>query len=209
MEEQAYSLKWNPNPPTSVANLVTYAVAAGLYTALAWASVGILMSGVPGISSFYFAMGFLIPFVLWFSGWGVVIGVVGAIFGAGWLTGMPLSQAIPFGLVEAAVQIPFLVIYRSLAPRFGVSAIGKDVIKPKGFVFFLIVGVILTQLWSAVSGVLTNYALGITPADLVPTVMATWWVTNGIVVAVIGTVLLGVLTPVVERLGLTVRGIVT
>ncbi len=209
MEEQTYGLKWNPNPPLRVANLVTYAVAWGLYTALAWASVTIMMSGAPGISSFYFAMGFLVPFVLWFSGWGIVIGVLGAIVGTGILTGMPASQAIPFGLVEVAVQIPFLVVYRLLAPRFGVSPIGKDVFKPKGFIFFLIVGVILTQLWSAVSGVLTNYALGMTAADAVPVFMITWWVTNGIVVAVIGTILLGVLTPVVERLGLTVRGIIT
>ncbi len=209
MEEQAYSLKWNPNPPLGVANLVTYAVALGLYTALAWASVGIMMSGVPGISSFYFAMGFLIPFVLWFSGWGILIGVIGAIVGAGILTGMPASLAIPFGLVEFAVMIPFLVVYRLLAPRFGVSPIGKDVFKPKGFVFFFVVAVVLTQLWSAVSGVLTNYALGMLPADLIPSVMMIWWVTNGIVVVVIGTILLGVLTPVVERLGLTVRGIIT
>lgn len=209
MEEQAYSVEWNPNPPLRVANTVTYAVAWGLYTALAWASVGIVTSGIPGISSFYFAMGFLIPFVLWFSGWGVVIGVLGAVVGAGILTGMPPSLAIPFGLVEAAVQIPFLVVYRLLAPRFGVSPVGRDVFTPKGFVFFFVVAVVLTQLWSAVSGVLTSYALGMTPADLVPSVMMIWWVTNGIVVAVIGTILLGVLTPVVERMGLTVRGIIT
>ncbi|NIN63230.1 MAG: hypothetical protein GTO63_00645 [Anaerolineae bacterium] len=209
MEEQIYSLKWNPNPPLRVANLVTYAVAWGLYTALAWASVTIAFSGVPGISSFYIAMGFLIPFVLWFSGWGVVIGVLGAIVGVGILTGMPVPQAVSFGLVEAAVQIPFLIVYRLLAPRFGVSPIGRDVFTAKGFIFFLLVAVALTQLWSAVSGVLTNYALGMTPADLVVTWMMMWWLTNCIVVAVIGTIILGVLTPVVERLGLTVRGIIT
>ncbi len=209
MEEQTYSLKWNPNPPLRVANLVTYAVAWGLYTALAWASVTFVPSGVPGISSFYFAMGFLIPFVLWFSGWGVVIGVLGAIVGAGILTGMPVSLAVPFGLVEAAVQIPFLIVYRSLAPAFGVSPIGKDVMRPKGFIFFFVVAVVLTQLWSAVSGVLANYLLGMTPADLVVTVMILWWVTNGIFVLVIGAALCGALGPVVERLGLTVRGIMT
>lgn len=208
-EEQVYGLKWNPNPPLRVANLVTYAVVGGLYIALAWASVTIMMSGVPGISSFFFAMGFLIPFVLWFSGWGIVIGVIGAIVGSGILAGMPVPLAIPFGLVELVVQIPFLIVYRSLAPRFGVSPIGKDVFTPKGFIFFLIVGVVLTQLWSAVSGVLANYALGMTPQDLVIPVIVIWWVTNMVVVVVIGSILLGVLTPVVERLGLTVHGIIT
>lgn len=209
MEEQTYSLRWNPNPPLRVANLVTYAVAAGLYTALAWASVAIMASGVAGISSFFFAMGFLVPFVLWFSGWGIVIGVIGATVGAGILTGMPVAQAIPFGAVEAAVQIPFLITYRLLAPRFGVSPIGKDAFTPKGFVFFLVVAAVLTQLWSAVSGVVTNYALGMTPPDLVMSMIIIWWVTNGVVVAVIASTLLRLLSPVVERLGLTVRGIIT
>lgn len=209
MEEQTYRLKWNPNPPLRVANLVTYAVAGGLYTALAWASVTFVPSGVSGISSFYFAMGFLIPFVLWFSGWGVVIGVLGAIVGAGILTGIPVSLAVPFGLVEAVVQVPFLIVYRSLAPTLGLSPVGKDVMRPKGFIFFFVVAVVLTQLWSAVSGVLANYLLGMTPADLVLTVMILWWVTNGIFVLVIGAVLCGTLGPVVERLGLTVRGIIT
>ena len=144
-----------------------------------------------------------------FSAWGVAIGIIGAILGAGIFQGMPIPQAIAFGSVAALVQIPLLVMYRLVAPRFGVSPIGKDVFTPKGFVFFFVVAVVLTQLWSAVLGVLTSYALGMTPADLVPSVMMIWWVTNGIVVAVIGTILLGVLTPVVERMGLTVRGIIT
>ncbi len=209
MEEQTYSLQWNPNPPIRVVNLVTYAVAAGLYTILAFLGVIALPAGVLGVSGLYFGMGFLIPFVLWFSGWGVVIGVIGAILGAGIMQGMPIAQSILFGSVEVLVQIPMLVVYRLAAPRIGVSPIAKDVFRPKGFIFFLIVSVVLTQLWSAVSGMGMLYVLGIVPADVLVPEIILWWIGNMMVVVVIGTILCGVLTPVVERLGLTVRGIIT
>jgi hypothetical protein len=209
MEEQTYSLKWNPNPPLGVARLVTYAVAAAVYTIIAWLGVIALPMGFLSVSALYIGMGFLIPFVLWFSGWGWVIGVIGAIIGAGILAGMPVPLAIPFGLVELVVQIPLLIVYRWLGPKVGVSPIGKDVFKPKGFIFFLIVAVILTQLWSAVTGNFMLYLFGFVPADALPVSITAWWIGNMIAVVVIGTILLGVLTPVVERLGLTVRGIIT
>ena len=209
MEEQAYSLKWNPNPPLGVSRLVTYAVAAAVYTIIAWLGVIALPMGFLSVSALYIGMGFLIPFVLWFSGWGWVIGVIGAIVGAGILAGMPVPLAIPFGMVELVVQIPLLIVYRTLGPRFGVSPIGKDVFKPKGFLFFLVVAVILAQLWSAVTGNFMLYLFGFVPADALPVSITAWWIGNGIAVVVIGTILLGVLTPVVERLGLTVRGIIT
>jgi hypothetical protein len=209
MEEQTYSLKWNPNPPLGVARLVTYAVAAAVYTIIAWLGVIALPMGFLSVSALYIGMGFLIPFVLWFSGWGWVIGVIGAIVGAGILAGMPVPLAIPFGMVELVVQVPLLCLYRTLAPKFGVSPIGKDVFKPKGFIFFLILAVILAQLWSAITGNITLYLFGFVPADALPVSITAWWIGNMIAVVVIGTILLGVLTPVVERLGLTVRGIVT
>ena len=31
-----YGLKWNPNPPITVPQLVAYALATGVYTVLAW-----------------------------------------------------------------------------------------------------------------------------------------------------------------------------
>ncbi len=209
MEEQPYSLKWNPNPPLGVPRLVTYAVAAAVYTIVAWLGVIALPMGFLSVSALYIGMGFLVPFVLWFSGWGWVIGVIGAIVGAGILAGMPVPLAIPFGFVELVMVVPLLIVYRTLAPKFGVSSIGKDVFKPKGFIFFLIVAVIAFQLLSAVSGNIVLYLFGFVPADALPLSISAWWIGNMITVTVIGTILLGVLTPVVERLGLTVHGIIT
>lgn len=209
MEEQTYGLKWNPNPPVSVAALVTYAVAAGLYTVIAWLGVISLPGGFMSVSALYIGMGFLIPFVMWFSGWGIVIGVIGAIVGAGILAGMPVAQAVPFGAVEVLVQIPFLIVYRLVAPKFGVSPIGKDILSVKGLVFYLLWAVVITQLWSAVSGNITLYFMGFVPVDAMPLSITTWWIGNMIVTGVIGIILLSALTSVVERLGLTVRGVIT
>jgi len=209
MEEQGYSLKWNPNPPLGVPQLVTYAIAAAVYTIIAWLGVIGLPMGFMSVSALYVGMGFLIPFVLWFSGWGWVIGVIGAIIGAGILAGMPVPIAIPFGLLELLVQVPLLIAYRTLAPKFGVSPIGKDILSGKGFIFFMVVAVILAQLWSAITGNVTLYLFGFVPADALVISITGWWIGNMVAVAVIGTTLLSTLTPVVERLGLTVRGIIT
>jgi hypothetical protein len=39
--------------------------------------------------------------------------------------------------------------------------------------------------------------------------ISSWWIGNMISAVVIGPIILGALTPVVERLGLTVHGIIT
>jgi len=122
---------------------------------------------------------------------------------------MPDAVAISFGFVEMVIVVPRLIVYRALAPKFGVSPIGKDVFKPKGFIFFLVVAVIAFQLLSSVSGNIVLYLFGFVPADALPLSISAWWIGNMITVTVIGTILLGVLTPVVERLGLTVHGIIT
>jgi hypothetical protein len=210
VEEQAYSLKWNPNPPLGVARLVTFAVAAAVYTVVAWLGVIALPMGFLSVSALYIGIGFITPFVMWFGGWGLIIGAIGGIVGSGILAGMPVALAIPFGLlVEWGTEIPMLVLYRLLAPRLGISAVGRDIFRPKGFVFYLIVVVILIQLLSALIGNGTLYAFGFVPADALPVSISSWWIGNMISALVIGPIILGALTPVVERLGLTVHGIVT
>ena len=210
MEEQTYSLKWNPNPPVRVENLVTYAVAAAVYTIIAWLGVIALPMGFLSVSALYIGIGFITPFVMWFGGWGLIIGAIGGIVGSGILAGMPVAMAIPFGLlVEWGTAIPMLVLYRVVAPRLGVSSVGRDIFKPKGFVFYLVVVVILIQFLSALIGNATLFSFGFVPADALPVSISSWWIGNMISAVVIGPIILGALTPVVERMGLTVRGIIT
>lgn len=210
MEEETYSLKWNPNPPLGVPRLVTFAVAAAVYTVVAWLGVIAVPMGFVSVSALYIGVGFITPFTMWFSGWGLIIGWIGGVLGSGILGGMPVALAIPFGVIlETATKIPLLLFYRLLAPRLGVSAVGRDIFRPKGFLFYLLVVVILIQLVSSITGNALLYSFGFVPADALPVSITSWWIGNMISVLVIGPIILRALTPVVERLGLTVHGIVT
>jgi len=85
-----YGLKWNPNPPVTVPQLVAYALATGVYTVLAWISVVSGPIQIPGIGGLFIAMGFGVPFAMWFGFWGLVMGFIGTSIGAGILAGLPL-----------------------------------------------------------------------------------------------------------------------
>lgn len=208
-EGDVYSLKWSANPPLSLAQLVTFAVAAGVGIVLAWLGVISVPGGAVGVSALYIAMGFLVPFVLWFSGWGLVIGLLSGIIGSGILSGMPVSIALVFGFVDFISELPILLCYRWLAPKFGLDPLGRDVYTVKGFAFFFVVVSFLTRMISATYGVGVLYLFGLLPPDVVPIAWLGWFVGDLLVTVVICPILLRTLSPVVERIGLTVRGIWT
>jgi hypothetical protein len=208
MEKQKYSLKWSANPPLALGQLVTFAIAAGVAIVLAWLGVIGVPGGAVGVSALYVAIGFLIPFVLWFSGWGLVIAILAGIIGAGILAGMPLNLAIVFGLVDLISELPILLAYRLLASKFGVDPLGKDVFTKKGFLFFLVVCVI-TRLISSAYGNGVLYFSGLMPANALPIAFLGWFIGDMIVSLVVAPVLLRALTPVIERFGLTVKGLWT
>ncbi len=208
-DEQFYSLKWSADPPLSLAQLVTFAVAAGVGIVLAWLGVISVPGGAVGVSALYVAMGFLVPFVLWFSGWGLVIGLLSGIIGSGILSGMPVSIALVFGCVDFISEFPILLCYRWLAPKFGLDPLGRDVYTARGFAFFFLVVSVFTRIISATYGVGVLYLFGLTPADVVPIAWLGWFVGDLIITVVICPVLMRTLGPVVERMGLTVRGIWT
>jgi hypothetical protein len=206
---ETYGLRWNPNPPLTIVALVTYAIAAGVYTILSWLGVIALPIGIVSVSALFVAIGFGIPFALWFGGWGLLIGYVGTLLGAGILGGTPVLLAIPFALVDVIQFGVPLVAYRLLAPRLGLHPLGKDVYTVKGFAFFGLFGSLLPNGLGALYGI-SILSLGnlVPPEAFWPGVIA-WWLGNVIVSAVIAPVLLRVITPVIERLGLATYGVIT
>lgn len=204
-----YGLKWNPNPPVMVVSLVTYAVAAGVYTILSWLGVIALPVGIVSVSALFVAIGFGIPFAMWFGGWGLLIGYIGSFIGAGVLAGTPVLLTIPFALVDwIQLGIP-LIAYRTLSQRFGLDPLGKDVYTLKGFIFFLIFAVIVPNALGAFYGVTILRWGGLVPPDAYWPAITAWWIGNMIVTIIIAPILLRVLTPVIERFGLATRGIIT
>jgi len=208
-KRSSYGLKWNPNPPITVTSLVTIAIAAGVYTILSWLGVIALPVGIVSVSSLFVAIGFGIPFAIWFGGWGLVIGYIGTFLGAGILAGTPLLLAIPFGLVDwIQFGIP-MIAYRALAPRLGLNSLGKDVYTLKGIVFFAVFGCVIPNGLGALYGISILSAGNLVPPDAFWPAFAAWWIGNMIVSIIIAPILLSVLSPVIERFGLTCHGIVT
>jgi len=204
-----YGLKWNPNPPVTVPQLVAYALATGVYTVLAWISVVSFPIQVPGVGGLFIAMGFGLPFAMWFGGWGLVMGFIGTSVGAGILAGLPLPVSLAFGVGDIILFGSLLLLYRGLAKRFGVDPIGRDVFTRKGFIFFFIVAGNIPHILGGLYGVGLLWALGFIPQNLVVATFLGFWLTNVLVVVVIAPILLRLLGPVVERMGLTNFGWLT
>jgi hypothetical protein len=205
----SYGLKWNPNPPVTVVSLVTYAIAAGVYTILSWLGVIALPVGIVSVSSLFVAIGFGIPFAIWFGGWGLIIGYIGSFIGAGLLAGTPLLLSIPFAFVDwIQFGIPLLA-YRLLAANMGLHPLGKDVYTIKGIGFFAVFGCVLPNGLGALYGISILALGGLVPPDAFWPAFGAWWIGNMIVSIIIAPILLSVLTPVIERFGLATSGVIT
>jgi len=204
-----YGLKWNPNPPVTVPQLVAYALATGVYTVLAWISVVSGPIQIPGIGGLFIAMGFGVPFAMWFGGWGLVMGFIGTTIGAGILAGLPLPISMLFGIGDIILFGSLLLLYRGLAKRFGVDPIGKDVFTKKGFIFFAIIGALIPHILGAIYGIALLYFAGFVPQNMLALSFFGMIAGNFIVVIVVAPILLRLLGPVVERMGLTNFGWLT
>src|SRR5690242_18660121 len=73
--------------PPSLGQLVAVAVATAVYTVLSWLTLIAFPSPFFGVGAIFIAIGFGIPFAIWFGGWAFVIAYIGNFIGAGLLTG--------------------------------------------------------------------------------------------------------------------------
>ena len=198
-----YSLRFTGGPSTS--QLVAIAVATAVYTALSWLSATFLTGTVPIVSSLFVAIGFGIPFAIWFGGWALVIAFIGNAVGAGILSGLPLPIALWFGTVDLIqLGLPML-LYRLLAQHLGVDPIGKDVFTLRGFIFFVVCAILPGNI---IGGAYGNAILvwgHIAPDASYYLGWFTWSLSNIVLAIIIGSTLLKSLGPVVERSGLTVH----
>lgn len=208
-QEDEFGLHWNPNPPVTIAGLVTVALAAGVYTILSWLGVVGLPAGIVGVSSLFVAIGFGICFALWFGVWGLLIGYIGTFVGAGLLSGLPVLVALPFGLVDVVQFGVPLLAYRLFAARFGLHPLGKDVYTFKGFLFFIVFGGLIPNGLGALYGITVLLAVGFVPPDAWGITVLGWWIGNVIVCAIVTPILLSNVSPIIERFGLATHGCIT
>lgn len=200
-----YTLRLTGAP--SLGQLVMVAVATAVYTILSWLAIVAIPSPFTIVSSFFVAIGFGIPFAIWFGGWAFVIAYIGNFVGAGLLATppLPLPIALIFGTVDLIqLGLPML-LYRTLARHFGISPIGKDVFTLRGFIFFVLCAVLPNNILGGLYGNFILVQSGVSPPNTFFPGWFTWSLSNIIVTLVIGSVLLARLGPVVERFGLTIR----
>jgi len=200
-----YTLRFTGWPDLS--RLVAIAVATATYTVLSYIAVSFIPAPVMGVSSIFFPIIFGFPFALWFGGWSLVIAFIGNFVGAGLLLGTPVIAALPGGVSDLIQLCIPVVLYRWLAPRFGLNPLGKDVFTVRGFLFFALVGVIP---WNILGGLYGNYILlqaGFVAPDLFLLSWAIWAVGNIVLLLVAGSIILSTVGPLVERFGLTVRSL--
>ncbi len=198
-----YTLRFTGAP--SLGQLVAVAVATAVYTVLSWLTLTFFPSPLYGIGSVFIPIGFGIPFAIWFGGWAFVIAYICNVVGAGLLLGTPPPLALLLGATDLIqLGLPML-LYRLLAPRFGVNPIGKDVFTPRGFIFFMLCAVLPNNIIGGAYGAYTLVLGGLGKPDLYLFGGLLWSVSNIVVTLIIGSVLLATLGPVVERFGLTIR----
>jgi hypothetical protein len=204
-----YTLRFTGAP--SLAQLVAVAVASAVYIVLSWLAIIALPSGFPVVSSVFLAIGFGVPFAIWFGGWAFVIAYLGNFIGAGLLSTppLPVNIALWFGTTDLIqLGLPML-LYRLLAKRFGVSPIGKDIYTVRGFVFFVLCAVLPNNIIGGLYGNFVLVQTGVIPGNAFLTAWFVWSLSNVVVTLIIGSLLLQFLGPIVERFGLTIRNLLS
>lgn len=121
------------------------------------AAFGIIsFSVVPNVSTFYIAIGFYIPFAIWFGGWGCVANSIGCTIGA-ILSGVPLPIAI------VANTIPH--IFQSGLPAWALRGLKMDPILKTGrdWIIYLLVCVVGAVVTGGILFMSIMFAFGIMP----------------------------------------------
>lgn len=203
-----YGLHWNPNPPITLGQWVTFAVIVGVNTVLvAFGDIAVPFAAI-GVSAFYIAIGFMIPFTLWFGLWGIIAAYLGAFFG-GLLAGFPIAIGwFISGVDIIQVIVPF-VLYRWAAPKLGLDPLGKDFFSRhwlKAWVFMFIAAVLFQNPVAASINMWVLVKTGLMPPNVFGPAVTGWVVGDIIVIPLIMPVVCYFLSPVVERAGLVVHG---
>ncbi len=198
-----YSLRFTGWP--NLSQLVAIAVATATYTVLSYLSLTFIPTPFKGLGTIFFPIIFGLPFALWFGGWAAVVAYIGNTLGAGIMLGTPLHQAFAFGVADLIQLCIPMLLYRLLAPRFGVSPIGKDVLTVRGFLFYAVVGVLPWNILGGLYGTSMLIAFSFVPHDAFWLTWATWSISNIVLLLVAGSIVLSQMGPIVERAGLTIH----
>jgi hypothetical protein len=143
---------------------------------------------VPGVSSFYLIVAFMIVCALWFGMWGVFAAYFGCVIGAGILSGLPLDVSLYWSVADLLQAFIPLIAFRYFHAD-PVLQTWHDLM------VFMIFGVILNNLAGAIWGAFTLEIGGIISSAQLFNTMGSWFIVNIIVSGCIAPFLLYFVTP--------------
>ena len=163
-----------------------------------------------GVSTFYLAIGFIIPFSMWFGLWGIILCAYLGVWIGGAMGGFPVALGWMTSAADIIqVIIPF-VAYRWLAPKLGLDPIGRDFFAKgkwwKAWLFMLVFAVFPNNWLAATYNMNLLYHFGVVPYEVIRPAVIGWVVGDIWVICLIMPALCYFVSPIVERAGLTVRG---
>jgi len=153
----------------------------------------------PGSSDMYVAVAFMIPFALWFGGWGATAAYLGCFIGGGLLGGMPLDVNAYWSLAD---------LWQVLIPLAAFSLFNGDVSLRTGrdLSIFLVFAVVLNNVVGAAWGASALALGGLASWGEVSGIFAGWLCGNVLFTLIIAPLLLYFITPYVKRANLYVSG---
>ena len=204
-----YSLKLFAGGALSTTQYALFAIQIAVVILLSWLGVRQMCIRDRGIGFLYWAYPFFIVFTWWWGLWGVLAAFLGCFIGAGLLTGLPLIPSLAFSLGDLVPALLVLILYRGVLNKLGVDPLGRDIFKNKLAAFWFVFWVMgITNIIGGLWGVWVLVQLGFVPAN------AYWygaglWILGDAIVLIIAPFLARALTPIVERFGLTTKGIIS
>ena len=167
-------------------------------TALAWISVTFFRTGTSGVAYVYIAVASMILFTLWFGLYGAIAAYAGTFLG-GVLTTPALLQRPEIALLWAVAGFLQVII-----PLVAVRKLEVDLALPerRDWTIVILFAVLINNLAGAAWGAFT---LSLAGPVAIPSVFATWLVSNIIVTLLIVPLALRFLTEKVSRSKLFVK----
>ncbi|MCX6682884.1 MAG: hypothetical protein NTY71_07885 [Methanoregula sp.] len=163
-----------------------------------FAVIALPFGGVPGVSTLYFAVVFMILFTLWFGAYGAVAAYVGCFIGAGVLSGIPPEVSVYWSLAD---------LWQVLIPLVALRMLNVDLSleKRRDIIFFVVFGILINNAFGAVWGAVM-LALGnvIQWTEVMPAFIG-WFAGNVILTALIVPLALRHITPKIQKSKIFVR----
>jgi len=165
-------------------------------------AAGFIMGVIPGLPlGFCPAVPVMIPFALWFGGWGVIAAYVGCLIG-GVIKGVPLVFALPWVINDIFMTGIPLIAFRYLKADV-------ELVTKRDWVIFIVFGMVVNSLVACSWGTVIPVYFGLWPALAVPVIWVQYLVMSLILIGVIAPIILKTLTRYARRTGAITEGIFT